>query len=132
MRQGLETADQEDARAQLAPAVYIHRLRAAVAGMAGDATPSVFTGGVRENPAGRGSKPALSWASSSVTVDPCRNADKVPTDRDIAADARATRVLVVDAREDREIARGVCRLTETRFGTRTWVWRCGSPASEVR
>jgi acetate kinase len=114
MRQVLETADRGDERAQLALAVYIHRLRAAVAGMAaamGGLDAIVFTGGVGENSAPVREQTCAALGFLGVTLDPGRNAEKVSTDRDIAADGSHTRVLVVGSREDREIAREVRRLT---------------------
>jgi acetate kinase len=114
MRQVLETADQGDARAQLAVAVYVHRLRAAVAAMAAamdglDAV--VFTGGVGENSAQVREQTCTGLSFLGVTLDPARNAESLCTDRDIAANESRTRVLVVGSREDREIAREVRRLT---------------------
>jgi acetate kinase len=114
MRQVLQTADQGDERAQLAIAVYIHRLRAAIAGMAaamGGLDAVIFTGGVGENSAPVREQTCAALGFLGVTLDPGRNTEKVSTDRDITAHASPTRVLVVASREDREIARQVRRLT---------------------
>jgi acetate kinase len=114
MRTVLEAADRGDERAQLAFAVYIHRLRAAVAGMAaamGGVDAVVFTGGVGENSARVREEACAGLGFLGVSLHPGRNAATGSTDRDIGADDSRTRVFVVRSREDREIAREVRRLS---------------------
>jgi acetate kinase len=105
----VEQADAGDERAALALDVYVHRLRAGIAAMAAaldGLDVLVFTGGVGEN------APAVRAAATGglgflgVTLDADRNAEATP-DADVTGPGSAVRVLVVAAREDLEIARGV-------------------------
>jgi acetate kinase len=107
-----ETRDDE--AAELALAVYVHRLRAGIAAMAaslGGLDVLVFTGGVGEN------APVVRAAACSglgflgVALDVAANAavdlrDDAPL-ADVTSGGSAVAVLVVAAREDLEIARGV-------------------------
>jgi acetate kinase len=116
MRQVLARADDGDGRSRLALAVYLHRLRAAVAAMAAameglDAI--VFTGGVGENSARVREETCAGLGFLGVKLDAGRNAKSVSTDRDVSAEDSQVRVLVVGSREDREIAREVRRLIGT-------------------
>jgi acetate kinase len=114
MRRVLATAEQGDERAQLAIAVYIHRLRGAVAAMTaamGGLDAVVFTGGVGENSAPVREQTCAGLGFLGVTLDVARNTETSSTDRDIATGDSPARVLVVGAREDREIAREVRRLS---------------------
>jgi acetate kinase len=98
-----------EARAELAVAVYLHRLRAGIAAMAStmdglDAL--VFTGGVGENAPSIRSRAADGLGFLGVAVAPDRNS-AARLDAEIgSADARV-RVFAIRAREDIEIARGV-------------------------
>jgi acetate kinase len=101
------TDDMREVVAQdgLALDVYLHRLRASIAAMAaalGGLDALVFTGGVGERSAEVRAGAAAGLGFLGVEVDPDRNAGG---DEDIGAGA--VRVLVVEAREDLEIARGV-------------------------
>jgi acetate kinase len=104
-----ERAEAGDADATLALGVYVHRVRAGVAAMAaalGGIDALVFTGGVGENASvvRRGTAEGLGFLG--VDIDP--EADRrVAPDADVTAPGGAVRVLVVAAREDVEIARGV-------------------------
>ena len=105
MRYVLGAADRGDERAQLAVAVYVHRLRAGVAAMAAamdgiDAV--VFTGGVGENSIRVREETCAGLNFLGVTLDPARNAGT--GDRDVTAEGSVARSLVVRAREDQEIA----------------------------
>jgi acetate kinase len=111
-----------DADARLALGVYVHRLRAGIAAMAaslGGLDVLVFTGGVGENAPAVRAGAVASLPFLGLAVDPAANAapgvgegpGHVPV-ADITSDGAAARVLVVAAREDLEIARGVrARLT---------------------
>ena len=107
LRRVLESADRGEPEAGLAYAVYLHRLRAGVAAMAAalDGLDGlVFTGGVGEN-------------SARVRADTCAGlgflglhlADKGGSGGDclLTAHGQAPAVMVVEAREDLEIARHV-------------------------
>lgn len=97
-----------DERAALAFDVYVHRLAREIAAMTAalrglDAI--VFTGGVGEH------APAVRWATAErlahlgVAIDPDRNDSIERNDRDVSTHDARVRVLVVQAREDLEIAR---------------------------
>ena len=107
------TADMRDVVAQrgglaLAIDVYLHRLRAHIAAMAaaiGGLDALVFTGGVGEPPPpGARRRPRRASSTSAWRWTPPRNARGEDA---TSARRRAVRVLVVEAREDLEIARGV-------------------------
>jgi acetate kinase len=109
MREVLAAAAAGEAQAALAMGVYLHRLRAAIAAMAaalGGLDAVVFTGGVGENaPAVRvGAVEGLGFLGLAIDLD--RN-ERGEGDRDVAAPGAPARCLVVQAREDLEIAREV-------------------------
>jgi len=107
MRTVLERAQRGDVDARLALDAFAHRLRAAIAAMAaamGGIDVLAFTGGVGERAAAVRQAAADGLGFLGVGVDGPRN-ERTCADGDIsAADARA-RTLVVQAREDAEIAR---------------------------
>jgi acetate kinase len=96
--------------ARLALDVYIHRLRAAIAAMAaalGGLDAIAFTGGVGErSPIVRGLA-AAGLAYLGVALDPARNEADGPADREIGFPGSGVPSMVIEAREDLEIARGV-------------------------
>jgi acetate kinase len=101
-----EVLARDDDRARLALGVYYHRLRAGIAAMAaamGGLETLVFTGGVGERAAAVRTAAAEGLAFLGVQVDPARNA-AASGDADVAPPGAAVRTLVVEAREDREIA----------------------------
>jgi acetate kinase len=94
--------------------VYVHRLRAAIAAMVaglGGLDALVFTGGVGENAPTVRAAAAAGLGFLGVALDALRNDQAVGTaaapEADITADGSTVRTLVVAAREDLEIARGV-------------------------
>lgn len=97
--------------ARLALEVYVHRLRAGIAAMAaslGGIDALVFTGGVGERAPVVRARAAEGLGFLGVVVDPVRNAaigDGAVVDREIGATGAPVRTLVVEAREDLEIAR---------------------------
>jgi acetate kinase len=96
-----------DPAARLGLEVYVHRLRGGIAAMAAamnglDAL--VFTGGVGENSPVVRARAAQGLTFLGVGLDPERNATG-RGDRDIGRAESAVRTLVVEAREDLEIAR---------------------------
>lgn len=113
LRAVLAAADSGDDAAQLAVAVYLHRLRASVAAMAaalGGLDALVFTGGVGEHSARVRAACCDGLRFLGVALDPEANAAAAGPDRDVAAPTSPVRVLVVEAREDLEISREVRRL----------------------
>jgi acetate kinase len=109
MRQLLERAAQGDDRAGLAIDVYVHRLAAGVAAMAaslGGLDVLAFTGGVGENAPAIRARAAERLSFLGVGVGD-RNDDARVVDADVSAEGAAVRSVVVAAREDLEILRGV-------------------------
>jgi len=105
MREVLAAAARGEQAATLALDVYLHRLRAEIAGMAaalGGLDTLVFTGGVGERAPEVRAGAAEGLAFLGVAVDAERNAAGAEE-----IGAGVARVLAVEAREDLEIARGV-------------------------
>jgi acetate kinase len=106
MREVLSRAQAGDGAAQLALEVYLHRLRAAIAAMAaalGGLDALVFTGGVGERSAPVRELAVAGLGFLGVGIDADRNRD-AQGDADISASRAAVSTLVIEAREDLEIA----------------------------
>ena len=108
MREIEAREDAGDKQAQLALAVYVHRLRGGIAAMAAameglDAL--VFTGGVGENSERVRNLACTGLSFLGVEVDTSRN--QAAGDRPISTDDSRVSVLVIAAREDVEMAREV-------------------------
>jgi acetate kinase len=104
-----QEAGQDGSAANLALAVYLHRLRGLIGSMAaalGGLDTLVFTGGVGENAPEIRARAAAGLGFLGVAVDAGRNA-AAHGDTDITAPGAAVRAFVVAAREDLEIARQV-------------------------
>jgi acetate kinase len=109
MREVLGRAEAGDADATLALEVYLHRLVGGLAAMAaalGGVDALVFTGGVGERSAEVRRLAVDRLGFLGLRLDPDVNAT-VEGDAEVTADGSVGRVLVVAAREDIEIARGV-------------------------
>ncbi|MGD0833955.1 MAG: acetate/propionate family kinase [Candidatus Dormibacteria bacterium] len=109
MRVILRNEADGDADAILAVAVYLHRLRAGIAGMVaamGGLDAVAFTGGVGEHSPTLRQRAAEGLAHLGLALDAKANQDGAP-DRQIGAVGAAVRTFVIEAREDVEIARGV-------------------------
>jgi len=107
-----ELLDRTDGDARLALDVYLHRLRAGIGAMAaalGGIDALVFTGGVGQNAAEIRRRAAHGLGFLGVAVDEHAN-KKVSGDADISGNAGHARVLVVQSREDLEIAQQVREL----------------------
>jgi acetate kinase len=109
MRELLAGVRAGSADARLALDVYVHRLRASIAAMAAatvglDAL--VFTGGVGERSAEVRQAAAAGLGFLGVALDEARNAGARP-DAEVSLAGAAARVLVIEAREDLEVARQV-------------------------
>jgi acetate kinase len=112
MRAVLEAEAAGDPDAGLAVEVYLHRLRAGVAAMAAamdGLDVLVFTGGVGERSAPIRARAADGLGFLGVEVDAEANEAAVP-DAEIGAPDARVRSLVVEAREDLQIARDVRRV----------------------
>jgi len=112
-------ADAGDARAGLAYAVYLHRLRAGVAAMAAamdGADGVVFTGGAGENSARLRRDACRGLRFLGVGIDDDLN-DVASGDRIVSPAGASTSVMVVAAREDLEIARLVREVLGQRLKT---------------
>ena len=108
MRAVLAGASRGDEDAVLALEVYVHRLRAAIAAMAtalGGLDALVFTGRIGERAPEVRSRTAGGLAFLGVALDSSANA-AATGDAEIGAAGAAVRALVVESREDVEIARG--------------------------
>ena len=109
MREVQARAAAGDPAAVLARAVHVHRLAAGIAAMAaalGGVDVLAFTGGVGENDAPLRAATAERLPFLGVVVDPDRNASARP-DADLSAAGAPVRTLVIEAREDLEVARQV-------------------------
>lgn len=109
MRAVLEGVEAEDAQALLAVEVYVHRLCASVAAMAASLNGLevvVFTGGVGENAWMIRQQAADRLGFLGVEIDRERNRSAVP-DAEVGTARAAVHCLVIEAREDLEIAREV-------------------------
>lgn len=112
MREVLRGVAAGSAQSRLAFDVYLHRLRALIAGMAAamngmDAI--VFTGGVGENAPAVRAGAAAGLAFLGVAIDEGLN-EHLEGDGDISAEDAEVRTLIVHAREDVEVAREVRRV----------------------
>lgn len=109
MREVVAGARRDDPAARLAFDVYVHRLRGGIAAMAaalGGIDTLVFTGGIGENSPVVRAAAVDGLSFLGIALDPVRNASP-RLDADVSAPGSPTRVLVIAAREDIEIARGV-------------------------
>ena len=107
MRAVLSRADAGDEKADLAVDVYVHRLRAGIAGMAaalGGIDALIFTGGVGENNPAIRARAAAGLGFLGVRLDAGANDGAIP-DVEISSPGAAVRTLVLRAREDLEMAR---------------------------
>jgi acetate kinase len=114
MREVIAAADGGDRRARLALAVYLHRLRAAIASMAAalDGVDAVaFTGGVGEGSTRVRSDTCGRLEFLGLLIDEAANDRVTGQDVDLSAEGAAVRACVVHAREDLTIATEVRRLT---------------------
>jgi acetate kinase len=107
MRVVLACACKGDAASTLALDVWEHRLRALIAGMAaamGGLDALVFTGGIGERSAPIRARAIQGMSFLGLVLDANRN-ETARGDAEITADAALSRTLVIQAREDLEIAR---------------------------
>ena len=107
MREVLAGARAGEAQAILARDVYVHRLRALIAGMTaslGGLDALVFTGGVGERSSEIRTAAARGLGFLGVAVDPALDAAASP-DADVSAPLSKVSTLVIQAREDIEMAR---------------------------
>jgi acetate kinase len=109
MREVLARILDGDERARLALDIYVHRLRGAIASMAaalGGIDVLAFTGGVGEHAPQVRSEAILGLRFLGLAIDDASN-QSVTADVDISSPEAAVRTIVVQAREDLEIARQV-------------------------
>ncbi len=124
MRQVESAARGGDQRAVLALEVHAHRLVAAIASMAAamnglDAL--AFTGGIGEHDPRVRSAAAAGLGFIGVTIDSGAN-ESARSDADISAAGAMVRTLVLTAREDIEIARGVRQALHSASGRPGRAW----------
>jgi acetate kinase len=116
MRAVLHDVGEGDERATLALGVYEHSLRAHIAAMAaamGGLDALVFCGGVGEHSPAVRARATTGLEFLGIGIDHGVNADG-HVDRDLTAHGSPVRTLVVEAREDLEIARQVNELLAVR------------------
>ncbi len=124
MRQVREAAEQGDTAAQLARAVYVHRLRrylGAFYAVLGRVDVLVFTGGVGENDAALREQTCAALDALGIFLDSDRNcAPLEPLDEvaRISAPSSAVAVLVMRADEEREMVRQLRALLEDSGATK--------------
>jgi acetate kinase len=109
MRAVLERAEGGDDAARLAIDVYVHRLRGAIGAMAaalGGVDALAFSGGVGENAPVVREAAVAGLGFLGAEIDRDRNA-RTRDDGDVSTEPARVRTLVVNAREDLEIARQV-------------------------
>ncbi|WP_317495919.1 acetate/propionate family kinase [Haloechinothrix sp. LS1_15] len=107
MRAVRQAAERGDQRARLAVDVYVHRLRAGIAAMAAAMNGMdvlAFTGGIGEHDAVLRNDVTNGLRFLGVAIDKVSNAHCLPG-TDISAPGGSTRVVVVAAEEDIEVAR---------------------------
>lgn len=112
MRQILAERDKGNPRAALAFDIFIHKLRCHISAMLpnlGGLDALVFTAGIGENSPEVRAAVCDAFGFLGMKLDHGKNADS-PVDTDIATPDSAVRVLVVQTREDWEIARECFRL----------------------
>ncbi|MDQ4059108.1 MAG: acetate/propionate family kinase, partial [Actinomycetota bacterium] len=114
MREVLGRASNGDVEAELARDVYVHALRAGIARMAAsmqgvDAV--VFTGGVGEHSSEIRSLAAKGLGFLGMGLDEPRNS-QAARDADVSADGASVRTLVVQAREELQMAREIRNLLQ--------------------
>ena len=115
MREVLARAQADDDAARLAVDAYVHRLRAGIAAMAaamGGLDALVFAGGVGEHAPAVRAAAADRLGFLGVALDEAANAGAAG-DADVGAPGAPVRALVVEAREDLEIARQVRSVLDT-------------------
>jgi acetate kinase len=116
MRVVLARADEGDAASALALDVWEHRLRGLIAGMAaamGGLDALVFTGGIGERSAPIRARAVQGLGFLGLAIDAERN-QTADGDQELTADEAMTRTLVIQAREDLEIARQTRALLASR------------------
>ena len=107
MREVLRSAESGDRSAAIALDVYTHRLRGGIATMAaalGGIDVVAFTGGVGQNAPAVRERAVGGLGFLGIGLDKARNRT-LTGDADVTSDGATARVLVVEAREDLEIAR---------------------------
>ncbi|MGB8476554.1 MAG: acetate kinase [Candidatus Acidiferrum sp.] len=113
MREIVAATLEGNARAKLAFAIFVHRLRSGIASMAAalngfDAL--VFTAGIGENSPEVRAAACANLAFLGVAVDPAKNSSS-PLEVDISTPASAVRILIIAAQEDWAIARECWKLS---------------------
>ena len=113
MQRVCERARAGDGQAELALAVYCHRIRkylGAYAAVLGHLDAITFSGGVGENAGEVRERVCAGLGILGIAIDPLRNREGTALPRAIHADDSQVAVLVVKADEEREIARAAAAL----------------------
>ena len=121
MREIVTAMQQGNQRAQLAFDIFVHRLRAAIGGMAaimGGVDCLVFTAGIGENSAEVRAAACETLGFLGIRIDPGRNA-RPSLDADMSSPDSRVRILVIRAEEDWAIAKECWRLARVEAQART-------------
>jgi len=113
MREVLRAAEKGHARAELALAIFCHRLKkyiGAYTAVLGRVDALVFTGGIGENAAAIRRRTCNGLERLGYVLDETRNGADSRQARDVAADAAPARILVIPTDEEAMIARDTARL----------------------
>ena len=113
MRKILDAMKSRNERAELAFAVFVHRLRSGIGSMAaalGGLDALIFTAGIGENAAAVREAACARFGHLGLKLDPNSNNQQLLVDQDIAARDSSVRVLVIHAEEDWAIARECWRM----------------------
>ena len=119
----LTRAEAGEAEASAAVDVYLHRLvreMGAMVASLGGVDAFTFTGGVGENAAMIRSRSVAALAFTGARLDEARNVDPPKPDAVVGAEDSAVGVVVVEAREDVEIAREVRAVVADALSRFSW------------
>ena len=113
MREVMRAAGEGNERAELALAIFCHRLKkyiGAYTAELGQVDALVFTGGIGENAAYIRRRTCEGLAPLGYVLDDVRNEADTRAARDVAADASPTRILVIPTDEEAMIARDTAHI----------------------
>src|SRR5487761_72574 len=114
MRKILEAMNSGNDRAELAFAIFVHRLRSGIGSMVaalGGLDALIFAAGIGENAAAVREAACARFSHLGLTLDAVKNSQS-PVDQDIAERDSSVRVLVIHAEEDWAIARECWTMTQ--------------------
>jgi acetate kinase len=114
MRSILAQAEQGDEAAVLAIDMYCYRIKkyiGAYCAVLGEVSALIFTGGIGEHAPVIREKAVQGLDNLGFSIDPAANRAQAEHNRDIGASDSRSRILVIRAEEEREIARQILELS---------------------